>query len=47
MPAQQGGASWAQLDHNLQTSGILYLDLALDMRGLPPELLQLVPLFSA
>lgn len=38
---------WLRLDHNLQTNQIVYLDLALDIRGLDPSLLPLVPLFSA
>ncbi len=32
--------------HDLHTSGILYLDLGLDISGVPEELLPLVPLFG-
>lgn len=42
LPAEAGPL---QLSHDLPTNGILYLDLALDMRGLDPALLPLVPLF--
>lgn len=35
-----------QLSHEIPTTGIVYLDLALDLRGVPQELLQLVPLFA-
>ncbi|PRW33675.1 presequence protease chloroplastic mitochondrial-like [Chlorella sorokiniana] len=42
-PLLEGSAT--RLDHTLDTNGILYLDLALDIGGLPPHLLPLVPLF--
>ncbi|WP_322511560.1 insulinase family protein [Chloroflexus sp.] len=34
------------LRHNLFTNGIVYLDLAFDLRALPPHLLPYVPLFA-
>ncbi len=34
------------LFHDLQTSGILYLDLGLDISGVPEDLLSLTPLFG-
>ncbi|HEU4322200.1 MAG TPA: insulinase family protein [Roseiflexaceae bacterium] len=34
------------LYHDLFTNGIAYLDLGFDLRGLPPELLPYLPLFS-
>ena len=44
---QAAALTWRQLDHDLDTNGILYLDLALDFDGLPPRLLPLVPLFCS
>jgi len=32
--------------HDLKTAGIVYLDLAFDMHGLPPDLLPYLPIFS-
>lgn len=34
------------LFHDLFTNGVVYLDLAFDLRALPPELLPFVPLFA-
>ncbi|MFQ3645601.1 MAG: insulinase family protein [Anaerolineae bacterium] len=34
------------LYHNLDTNGVIYLDLAFDLRGLPPHLVPFVSLFS-
>ena len=44
LSSEAGGAATG-MTHALPTNGILYLDLALDLRGLLPELLPLVPLF--
>lgn len=41
---ERGGARL--LRHNLFTNGIVYLDLAFDLRAVPPHLLPYVPLFA-
>ncbi|MGC8801253.1 insulinase family protein [Chloroflexus sp.] len=41
---ERGGVTL--LRHNLFTNGIVYLDLAFDLRALPPHLLPYVPLFA-
>jgi Zn-dependent M16 (insulinase) family peptidase len=39
-------AGISTMTHDLPTGGIVYLDLAFDMRTLPPQLLPLLPIFS-
>jgi Zn-dependent M16 (insulinase) family peptidase len=47
IPSEERDAGGAPLlFHDLFTNGIVYLDLAFDLRALPPELLPFVPLFA-
>ena len=47
MPSElsEAGGGASLLTHDLFTNDVLYLDIALDMRPLPPRLLPLMPLF--